>query len=40
MNKNDLYLGLTSLKVKYKEQLVGLPALADDKKEAFYYDEK
>ena len=40
MNKNDLHLGLTSLKVKYKEQLVGLLALADDKKVAFSYDEK
>ena len=40
MNKNDLCLGLTSLKVKYKEQTVGVLALTDDKKVAFSYDEK
>lgn len=40
MNKNDLCLGLTSLKVKYKEKMVGLLALTDDKKVAFSYDEK
>ena len=40
MNKNDLRLGLMSLKVKYKEQLVGMLALTDDKKVAFSYDEK
>ncbi len=40
MNKNDFPLGLTSLKVKYKEQLVGILALTDKRKIAFSYDEK
>ena len=40
MSKNNLRLGLTSLKVKYKGQIVGLLALTDDKKVAFSYDEE
>ena len=39
MNKNDLRLGLTSIKVKYKGRLVGLLALTDEKKVAFSYAE-
>jgi len=39
MNKNDLRLGLTSLRVKYKEQTVGMLALTEEKKVAFSYDE-
>ena len=39
MSKNNLRLGLTSLKVHYKGQNVGLLALTNDKKVAFSYDE-
>ena len=40
MSKNNLRLGLTSLKVQYKGQNVGLLALTNDKKVAFSYDEE
>lgn len=40
MSKSDLCLGLTSLKVKYKDELVGVLALADNKKVAFAYDDQ
>lgn len=40
MSKNNLRLGLTSLKVNYKGKNVGLLALTNDKKVAFSYDEE
>lgn len=39
MSKDNLRLGLTSLKVKYKDQLVGVLALTNNKKVAFSYDD-
>ena len=39
MNKSNFYLGLNSLKVKYKGRDVGLLAITNDKKVAFSYDE-
>jgi len=40
MSKNNLQLGLRSLKVKYKEQNVGVLALTNNKKVAFSYDKE
>ncbi len=40
MSKNNLRLGLTSLKVNYKGQRVGLLALTNDKKVAFSYADE
>ncbi len=40
MSKNNLHLGLTSLKVKYKGRNVGILALTNDKKVAFSYDKE
>ncbi len=40
MNKNNMRLGLRSLKVKYKEQNVGMLALTNNKKVAFSYDRE
>ncbi len=40
MNKDNLRLGLNTLKVKYKGQMVGMLALTDNKKVAFSYDEQ
>ena len=40
MSKNNLHLGLTSLKVKYKGRNVGILALTNDKKVAFSYDRE
>lgn len=40
MNKNDIKLGLKSLRVKYHGCDVGLLALANNKKIAFSYDER
>ena len=39
MSKDNLRLGLTSLKVKYKDLLVGVLALTKNKKVAFSYDD-
>ena len=39
MSKDNIRLGLTSLKVKYKDRPVGVLALTNDKKVAFSYDE-
>lgn len=40
MNRDNLCLGLKSLRVKYKERNVGILALTNDKKVAFSYDEE
>ncbi len=40
MSKNNLQLGLRSLKVKYKEQNIGVLALTNNKKVAFSYDKE
>lgn len=40
MSKNNLQLGLRSLKVKYKEQNMGVLALTNNKKVAFSYDKE
>lgn len=39
MNRNNVRLGLNTLKVKYQGRNVGLLAVASDKKVAFSYDE-
>ena len=39
MNRDNMRLGLNSLKVKYKGYDVGILALTSDKKVAFSYDE-